>query len=48
VRALSHKVIVMKNGDVVETGDSDQLFDAPQSAYTRELMRAAFGAVAMT
>ncbi|MEY4696028.1 MAG: hypothetical protein RIT14_456, partial [Pseudomonadota bacterium] len=43
VKALSHKVIVMKNGDVVETGDSEAVFGAPQSAYTRALMAAAFG-----
>jgi len=42
VRALAHKVIVMKAGDVVEAGDADQVFDAPQSDYTRELMAAAF------
>src|SRR6056297_354373 len=43
VRALSHKVIVMKQGDVVETGETSALFNNPQSEYTRELMRAAFG-----
>jgi microcin C transport system ATP-binding protein len=42
VRALSHKVMVMKQGDVVEAGDADAIFDAPQSAYTRALMAAAF------
>lgn len=42
VRALSHKVIVMKQGDVVEVGEGAQIFDAPQSEYTRELMAAAF------
>jgi microcin C transport system ATP-binding protein len=42
VRALSHKVIVMKQGDVVETGDADAIFDAPQTEYTRTLMAAAF------
>jgi microcin C transport system ATP-binding protein len=45
IRALSHKVIVMKNGDVVETGETQSLFASPQSDYTRELMRAAFGPV---
>ncbi|MGP1358111.1 ABC transporter ATP-binding protein [Roseicyclus sp.] len=45
VRALSHKVIVMKQGDVVESGDTDALFDNPRHEYTRELMRAAFGSV---
>jgi microcin C transport system ATP-binding protein len=45
VRALSHKVIVMKQGDVVETGLTEELFSRPTSAYTRELMQAAFGAL---
>ena len=43
VRALSHKVMVMRDGDVVEQGDSAAIFDAPQTAYTRALMAAAFG-----
>ncbi|MCV2872225.1 ABC transporter ATP-binding protein [Defluviimonas sp. WL0050] len=43
VRALAHKVIVMKAGDVVEAGDGDAVFDNPQTGYTRELMAAAFG-----
>jgi microcin C transport system ATP-binding protein len=45
IRALSHKVMVMKNGDVVETGETQSLFASPKTDYTRELMRAAFGAV---
>jgi len=46
VRALSHKVMVMKNGDVVEAGDAQAIFDAPQTEYTRALMAAAFAAQA--
>ena len=42
VRALSHKVMVMKQGDVVEAGDAADIFDAPQSEYTKALMAAAF------
>jgi microcin C transport system ATP-binding protein len=42
VRALSHKVMVMKQGDVVEAGEANVIFDAPQNAYTRALMAAAF------
>jgi len=42
VRALSHKVVVMKRGDVVEQGDADQIFDAPATDYTKQLMAAAF------
>jgi microcin C transport system ATP-binding protein len=43
VRALAHKVIVMKQGDVVEAGVGSAIFDAPQTEYTRTLMAAAFG-----
>jgi microcin C transport system ATP-binding protein len=42
VRALSHKVMVMKRGDVVEAGPADAVFDAPKTEYTRALMAAAF------
>ena len=43
VRAMSHKVIVMKDGDIVEAADAATLFDAPKTDYTRALMAAAFG-----
>jgi microcin C transport system ATP-binding protein len=42
VRALSHYVLVMRDGRVVEQGASDQIFRDPQEGYTRRLMRAAF------
>ncbi len=41
VRAMSHKVMVMKRGDVVEYGDVADLYDRPQSDYTRTLLQAA-------
>lgn len=40
VRAMSHKVLVMKQGDVVEQGSADDLFERPQSEYTRTLLQA--------
>jgi len=43
VRALAHKVMVMKAGDVVEAGSGAEVFDAPRAPYTRTLMAAAFG-----
>jgi microcin C transport system ATP-binding protein len=43
VRALAHKVIVMKDGDVVEAGGGAQVFENPQHAYTQALLAAAFG-----
>ncbi len=42
VRAMAHKVLVMKDGEVVEQGEAARLFDAPRSDYTRALMAAAF------
>ena len=41
VRALSHQVLVMRQGDVVETGDRDQIFNNPQTDYTKALIAAA-------
>ena len=41
VRALSHKVMVMKQGDVVEQGDAAQVFENPRTEYTRTLLAAA-------
>ena len=41
VRAMSHKVMVMKQGDVVEAGDAAALFAAPETEYTRTLLAAA-------
>jgi len=41
VRAMSHRVMVMKNGLVVEEGEAESLFAAPREAYTRELLAAA-------
>ncbi|WP_319411491.1 ABC transporter ATP-binding protein [uncultured Cohaesibacter sp.] len=41
VRALSNRVIVMRNGKVVEEGDVETIFDAPQTDYTKALMAAA-------
>jgi microcin C transport system ATP-binding protein len=40
VRALAHKLLVMKGGKVVEQGDAEQVFDRPLSDYTRELIAA--------
>jgi len=41
VRALSHYLIVMREGKVVEEGPSNDLFDSPMADYTKALMAAA-------
>ncbi len=40
VRQLCHKVLVMKKGNVVETGEADELFRNPREDYTKALIRA--------
>jgi microcin C transport system ATP-binding protein len=40
VRAMSHQVMVMKRGDVVEYGLAADLFDNPKTEYTRQLLQA--------
>jgi len=41
VQALSHQVLVMKEGDVVESGPAAQIFNAPETSYTKALLKAA-------
>ena len=42
VRALADEVLVMKDGVVVEQGESARIFDSPREPYTQALMKAAF------
>ncbi len=42
VRAMAHRVIVMRQGVVVEEGEGDAVFNNPQTDYARALMSAAF------
>ena len=37
-RLLSHRIIVMKDGMVVESGLTDQVLDDPREAYTQLLV----------
>jgi microcin C transport system ATP-binding protein len=41
VRALANEVIVMRNGIAVERGPTAQIFDHPQTDYTKALIAAA-------
>jgi ABC-type microcin C transport system duplicated ATPase subunit YejF len=40
IRAMAHRMIVMQSGKVVEAGETEALFEAPQQEYTRTLLRA--------
>ncbi|SFM66737.1 ABC transporter ATP-binding protein [Variovorax sp. OV329] len=41
IRAMAHRVMVMKDGAVLEAGEVDRVLDAPQDPYTRKLVAAA-------
>jgi len=43
IRALSHYVLVMRNGKIVESGTADKIMNEPQQAYTQELLAASLG-----
>ena len=38
VRALCHQVMVLRQGEVVEQGECERVFTAPQQEYTRQLL----------
>ncbi len=40
IRRLCNRVLVLHNGEIVEESETATLFDAPQAAYTRELLAA--------
>lgn len=42
VRALSHKLLVLHHGEIVEYGNAEDIFRSPARAYTQELLSAAF------
>ena len=38
VRLLAHRLLVMKNGRIVESGLTDRVLDDPQHPYTQQLV----------
>ena len=42
VRAMSHDIVVMRDGKVVEQGPADQIFERAEHPYTQALIAAAF------
>ena len=42
VQAVSHRVMVMKDGEIVECGNAEQILKKPQHEYTKNLIAASF------
>jgi microcin C transport system ATP-binding protein len=42
IRALSHQIVVLHEGRVVERGPAERIFERPEDPYTKALMAAAF------
>jgi len=40
IRAMSHRIIVMSQGQFIEQGETEQLFNHPQHPYTQKLLQA--------
>jgi ABC-type microcin C transport system duplicated ATPase subunit YejF len=43
IRAVAHRIVVMKDGAIVERGETASIMSRPQHPYTQELLAAAFG-----
>ncbi len=41
IKSLSHRVLVLKDGKIVEEGPTDQIFHHPRTPYTQALLKAA-------
>ena len=42
VKALSDRIVVMRNGEVIEEGSVKEIFLKPKESYTKKLMQSAF------
>lgn len=42
VQSIAHKIIVMKEGHIVESGSAQEIFHHPKDPYTKTLIQAAF------
>jgi microcin C transport system ATP-binding protein len=41
IRAISHRILVLAKGRMIESGDARQIFESPKEEYTKALLKAA-------
>ena len=39
IRSMSHRIIVMNDGNIVESGDAQRVYNDPQNSYTKSLLK---------
>jgi len=39
IRSMSHRIIVMNDGNIVEAGDAQKVYNDPQNSYTKSLLK---------
>lgn len=42
IRAMSHRIMVLKSGRIIEEGTTDEVINQPQDLYTKSLIKEAF------
>jgi microcin C transport system ATP-binding protein len=42
IRSMSHYIIVMKNGNIIEAGEADKVYNDPKSSYTNSLLKSIY------
>lgn len=45
IRKIADKIIVMKDGKIVESGTPQQIFETPKESYTKELIKSSNGLI---
>ena len=44
IEAVCDRVLIMKNGEIVEEGSTESIFKKPENSYTKELLNSRAGA----
>ena len=42
VRHISHRILVMNKGRIVESGDTEEIFENPKNPYTQKLLESIY------